>query len=105
MINELLNNPDLIKLGGEERVVTVLFSDIVGFTTISEKLSPSALVGLLNEYLTEMTTIILQQEGIIDKYLGDAIMAEFGVPLSRLDHADQAVLLQYSIVAWYRLRE
>jgi len=92
VVVQLLSNPELIKLGGEERVVTVLFSDIVGFTTISEKLSPNALVRLLNEYLTEMTNIILQQEGIIDKYQGDSIMAEFGVPIPISNHADKAVI-------------
>jgi adenylate cyclase len=92
VVAELLCHPELIKLGGEERVVTVFFSDIVSFTTVSEQLPPATLVGLLNEYFTEMTAIILEQGGIIDKYLGDAIMAEFGVPLPTRDHADRAVL-------------
>jgi adenylate cyclase len=77
-------------LGGEERIVTVLFSDVVGFTPISEKLTPSELVHLLNDYLTEMSEIILTNEGIIDKYEGDAIMAEFGVPVPHEDHAQIA---------------
>ncbi|MCD4674399.1 MAG: adenylate/guanylate cyclase domain-containing protein, partial [Desulfobacula sp.] len=61
-------------------------------TTVSEKLSPTVLVGLLNEYFTEMTDIIFQHDGIIDKYQGDAIMAEFGIPIPTNDHADQAVI-------------
>ncbi len=91
VVEELLNNPETLKLGGEERVVTVLFSDLQNFTTLSEQLSPRELVKLLNEYLSEMTAIILNEGGIIDKYLGDAIMAEFGAPLPVENHADMAV--------------
>jgi len=91
IVNHLLENPSLLKLGGEERIVTVLFSDIADFTTISEKMDPPDLVNLLNEYLTEMTNIILEEGGIIDKYQGDAIMAEFGVPVYVHNHADMAV--------------
>ncbi len=67
----------MLKLGGEERVMSVLFSDLAGFTTISEKMTPAQPVHLLNHYLTEMTDIVLAEGGIIDKYEGDAIMAEF----------------------------
>lgn len=91
VVNTLLDRPELIELGGEERVASILFSDLVGFTTISEKLSPQDLVTLLNEYFTEMTTIIMAHGGIIDKFQGDAIMAEFGIPVSTPHHADQAV--------------
>src|SRR5215470_4381365 len=91
VVNELLQHPELLHLGGEERVVSVLFSDIENFTTVSERLSPRELVGLLNNYLTEMTAIVLEQGGIIDKYSGDGIMAEFGAPLPVPHHADQAV--------------
>jgi len=91
VVNELLQHPELLHLGGEERVVSVLFSDIENFTTLSERLSPQALVGLLNNYLTEMTAIVLEQGGIIDKYIGDGIMAEFGAPIPVPHHADQAV--------------
>ncbi|MFC1839798.1 adenylate/guanylate cyclase domain-containing protein [Thermodesulfobacteriota bacterium] len=91
VVNHLLENPALLKLGGEERIITVFFSDIADFTTISEKMNPSDLVNLLNEYLTEMTNIVLEEGGIIDKYQGDAIMAEFGVPFYVPNHADMAV--------------
>jgi adenylate cyclase len=91
VVNHLLENPMLLKLGGEERTVTVLFSDIADFTTISENMTPPELVSLLNEYLTEMTDIVLEEGGIIDKYQGDAIMAEFGVPIYVPNHADMAV--------------
>ncbi len=91
VVHELLENPQLLTLGGEERTVTVLFSDLADFTAISEKIPPATLVHILNSYLTEMTHIVLMNGGIIDKYQGDAIMAEFGVPLSMPDHADRAV--------------
>lgn len=86
VVQQIINNPDTLKLGGEEREVTVMFSDVAGFTTISEKLTPAELVLLLNEYLTAMTNIVLDNNGIIDKYEGDAIMAEFGMPVPSDDH-------------------
>jgi adenylate cyclase len=91
VVNELVENPELLKLGGEEQTLTVLFSDLADFTSFSEKIPPSDLVHILNTYLTEMTDIVLAQGGIIDKYQGDAIMAEFGAPLFQPDHADRAV--------------
>jgi adenylate cyclase len=91
VIDQLLERPELLKLGGEERILTILFSDIEGFTSISEKMNPADLVHLLNEYLTEMTKVIIGQGGIIDKYIGDAILAEFGAPIQIENHADAAV--------------
>jgi len=91
VIGELLADPDNMNLGGEEKTVTVLFSDIAGFTSLSERIPPEELVSLLNRYLTEMTDIILSQGGIIDKFLGDAIMAEFGIPLPCNDHGARGV--------------
>jgi len=90
VIQEIMENPDKLSLGGEERVITVLFTDIAGFTTISESLPPRELVAILNEYLTEMTDIVLENDGIIDKFEGDAIMAEFGVPVTFPGHAKAA---------------
>lgn len=90
VVDQILADPEKLQLGGEERVVTVMFSDVAGFTSISEKLPPAQLVRLLNDYLTEMTDIILAHEGIIDKYEGDAIMAEFGVPVYYENHAYMA---------------
>jgi adenylate cyclase len=92
VVNELLNNPDKLKLGGERKNVTVLFSDIVGFTTFSEGKQPEKLVLFINEYLNEMTDIILKNEGTLDKYLGDAIMAFWGAPLELKDHEYKACL-------------
>lgn len=90
VVNELITNPDMLKLGGERRRMTALFTDVAGFTSISEKLSPENLVALLNEYLSEMSRIILENEGIIDKYEGDLIMAEWGAPVYFEDHATWA---------------
>lgn len=90
VVHELVRNPDKAKLGGERRELTVLFCDIVGFTTISEELPAERVVELLNEYLTAMTAIIHADGGIIDKYEGDLIMAEFGIPLPVDDHALRA---------------
>ncbi|MFC1741894.1 CHASE2 domain-containing protein [Nanoarchaeota archaeon] len=90
VIQHILENPDKLKLGGQKRMITVFFSDIRGFTTISEKLSPEQLVHLLNEYLTEMTNIILRTNGVVDKYMGDAIMAFWNAPLNQPKHAESA---------------
>ncbi len=90
VVDELLANPEKIKLGGEKKECTVLFSDVAGFTTISEQLEPEELVQLLNEYLTEMTNIVFKYDGMLDKYEGDAIMAVFGAPVERGNHAYQA---------------
>lgn len=90
VVDQIIQDPGKLSLGGEERVITILFSDIESFTTISEKIEPKRLVGLINEYLTEMTDIILKNDGIIDKYEGDAIMAEFGAPVYYDDHAIKA---------------
>ena len=91
IVDQLLAKPELLNLGGEERVVTILFADLRNFTTIAEKMPPKELVLLLNDYLGEMTKIIFSCGGIIDKYIGDCIMAEYGVPLTIPDHADKAV--------------
>ncbi|MDY6852771.1 MAG: adenylate/guanylate cyclase domain-containing protein, partial [Thermodesulfobacteriota bacterium] len=87
VVNEMLKNPDMLKLGGDKRIATVLFSDIRGFTTISEKLDPEALVNLLNRYLTIMTDLVFKYDGLLDKYIGDAIMAVWGAPLAQPEHA------------------
>jgi len=90
VIENLIKNPDKLNLGGKKRNITIFFSDIRGFTSISEKLAPEELVHLLNEYLTEMTSIILKNQGLVDKYMGDAIMAFWGAPLDQPNHAELA---------------
>jgi adenylate cyclase len=87
IIQDLLKNPKKIRLGGEEKEVSILFSDIRSFTTISEKLSANQLVKLLNVYLTKMTNIIMDSRGVVDKYIGDAIMAFWGAPVKQKNHA------------------
>ena len=82
--------PEKLNLGGDKRELTVFFSDIRGFTTISEGLAPEALVELLNVYLGEMTEIVFQHDGMLDKYIGDAVMAVWGAPLPQPDHAKRA---------------
>ncbi len=80
VVDHLIKNPGTLILGGEEREISAFFSDVQGFTSISEKLAPKELVELLNEFLTEMTDIILQHSGTVDKFEGDAIIAFFGAP-------------------------
>ena len=90
VMDEMLSEPERLKLGGEELEMSVLFSDIRGFTTISEKLSPQALVHLLNAYLSPMTDIVFAKRGTLDKYIGDAVMAFFGAPIQTEKHAANA---------------
>jgi len=91
VIEQLIVHPERLKLGGERRVLSIFFSDLQSFTSISEKLDPEALIELLNEYLTAMTDIIHEEGGTIDKYEGDAIIAFWNAPLEISDHAVKAV--------------
>lgn len=92
VVRDLINDPSKMKLGGEMREITLLFSDIKGFTTISEALGPENLVKLLNIYLTEMTNTVMKHRGSVDKYIGDAIMAFWGAPLPDADAPYHACL-------------
>ena len=87
VIDQIVENPDMLQLGGEKREMTPFFSDIQGFSTISEGLTPEELVQLLNEYLTAMCDIVSSYHGTIDKFEGDAIIAFWGAPLELPDHA------------------
>lgn len=90
IVDEVLKNPKNLELGGRKENITVLFSDVRGFTTISEKLDPRALSDLLNSYLTPMTDLVFANRGTLDKYMGDAVMAFFGAPIQYPDHAAHA---------------
>jgi adenylate cyclase len=85
-------DPTQLRLGGERRSVTVFFSDIRDFTSVAEQLSPEALGKLLNEYLGAMTDVVFRHHGLLDKYIGDAIMAFWGAPISVSDHARRCCL-------------
>jgi adenylate cyclase len=90
VVKQLIDSPEKLNLGGQEREITAFFSDVQGFTGISETLSPEELVELLNEFLTEMTDIILEYEGTVDKFEGDAIIAFFGAPNDLPNHSEIA---------------
>lgn len=92
LVDEMAKDPARYSLRGESRVMSVLFSDIVGFTSISEKLEAAQLAELLNVYLSAMTRVVQDGKGTIDKYIGDAIMAFWGAPMSDERHAHDAVL-------------
>ncbi|HTJ57392.1 MAG TPA: adenylate/guanylate cyclase domain-containing protein [Devosiaceae bacterium] len=92
LVERLSDNPNALKLGGETRELTTLFSDIRGFTSMSEKLEPDALTDLLNSFLTPMTDVLLNSEATIDKYMGDAIMAFWNAPLDIADHRRKSCL-------------
>jgi len=92
VVDGLIKNPEKLNLGGEEKHLTAMFTDIASFSTFSEQLNPQELVAFLNQYLTAMSDIILQYGGTIDKYEGDAIIAFFGAPVDMQEHAVQCVL-------------
>lgn len=90
VVERIATNPDLARLGGERRELSVLFSDIRGFSRLSEGLEPEVLSQVLNEYLTPMTEQVMRDGGMLDKYIGDAVMAVYGAPLEQPDHAARA---------------
>ncbi|MHC1765507.1 MAG: CHASE2 domain-containing protein [Verrucomicrobiia bacterium] len=91
VIDQIVSDPARLRLGGEKRELTLFFSDIEKFSSFSEKLDPETLTGLLNDYLTDMTDIILEEGGYLDKYIGDAIVAFWNAPAAQPDHAVRAV--------------
>ncbi|MBN2323449.1 MAG: adenylate/guanylate cyclase domain-containing protein [Spirochaetes bacterium] len=92
VVDSVLEDTDALKFGGEKKHLTVLFSDIRSFTTYSEKYSPEDVVSILGEYLTEMVDVILKYQGMLDKFVGDEVMAVFGAPYYMEDHAKKACL-------------
>jgi adenylate cyclase len=91
VVRELIKNPSMARLGGQRREMTVLFSDIRGFTTLSEAGKPEDVIAQLNEYFTHMVDILFHHHGTLDKFVGDMIMALFNAPVEDRDHADHAV--------------
>ena len=91
VVDSILRDPNRLKLGGERRRMSVLFSDIRGFTTLSEGMTPEDLVHVLNIYLNRMTNIVFEHQGVLDKYIGDAVMAFWNAPLDQPSHALLAV--------------
>jgi class 3 adenylate cyclase len=100
IVENLIRNPSALKLGGERRFVTVLFCDVVGFTYISESLPPETIVSLLNELFSIATEIIHKRRGIIDNFIGDRIMAVWGIPESHPDDAKMALLAAEDLRRW-----
>ena len=86
VVDILVKDPNLLKLGGEEKHITAVFTDIKGFSTFAETVTPTQLVSFLNRYLTLLSDVILENRGTIDKYEGDAIIAFFGAPISSNEH-------------------
>ena len=103
VVDEILAHPDTLTLGGSNRQIAVLFSDIRGFTSLSEKLLPETVVQILNDYFSEMTPILFEHQGLLDKYMGDNVMALFGVPYESQDAAVNAV--KTAIAMQKRLKE
>jgi len=95
---QLMANPELATLGGKRRDMTVLFSDIRGFTSVTERGDPEALVGQLNEYFSRMVAIVFHHHGTVDKFVGDMVMALFAAPVDDADHADHAVAAAVEMV-------
>ncbi len=91
LVTEMIAHPEMAQLGGHRQEITVLFSDVVSFTTYSENHQPEEVVAILNEYLGAMTDIVLKWEGILDKFIGDAIVVFWGAPMVQKDHAERAV--------------
>jgi adenylate cyclase len=91
VIEQILVNPAQLRLGGERRALTLFFSDIEKFSSFSERLDPPTLTGLLNDFMSDMTDIILEEGGTLDKYIGDAIVAFWNAPLAQEDHAVRAL--------------
>lgn len=92
LVDGILSNPDKLKLGGERRKVSIIFADIRDFTSMAESMKPEDVVDLLNTYLSALTEIVFKYEGTLDKYMGDCVMAVFGVPISHYNDTERAVV-------------
>ncbi len=99
VLDQLVAHPELAQLGGQRRDMTVLFSDIRGFTTLTERGKPEDTVGMLNEYFTRMVDVVFRHQGTVDKFVGDMVMALFGAPLDDPQHAEHAVDAAIEMIA------
>jgi adenylate cyclase len=102
VVDEIVRDVSKLRLGGDKRELTVLFSDIRGFTSMAESMRPEDLVTLLNVYLTHMTDKVFRNDGLLDKYIGDAVMAVYGAPIHRPDHAELACRTAMEMMAALR---
>ena len=98
LVEQLVHNPELARVGGESKLITIMFSDVRNYTGYSEKRTPREVVTILNEYLAAMTEVIMTHDGTIDKFLGDGIMAYWGAPLPEPNHAELAVRCAVAMV-------
>jgi adenylate cyclase len=96
---QLIANPERAALGGRRRTMTVLFSDVRGFTAMSEKATPEEVVGQLNEYFSRMVQVLFEHRGTLDKFVGDMVMGLFGAPLDDPEHAEHAVQAALAMTA------
>ncbi len=99
LVDKMLADPTGLRLGGEKKALTILFSDIRSFTTVSERIDPRELVAFLNHYLGRMTEIVFEHKGTLDKYIGDAVMAFWGAPLELADHPRAALDAAVAMIA------
>ncbi|MEE9913478.1 MAG: adenylate/guanylate cyclase domain-containing protein [Deltaproteobacteria bacterium] len=99
VVDVLVKNPEMARIGGETRELTILFADVQNYTTYSEKRSPADVVRILNDYLAAMTDIIIKYDGTLDKFLGDGIMAYWNAPLIQKNHAELAVRCALEMMA------
>ncbi|MDZ7665886.1 MAG: adenylate/guanylate cyclase domain-containing protein [Desulfotignum sp.] len=98
VVDQIADNPEKLSLEGEEKEITILFSDIRGFTTLSERLTPSQVTQLLHDYFTPVTQIIIDHHGTHDKFLGDAVMCFWNAPLDLADHENMAIRAALKII-------
>ena len=99
VVEEIAAHPERLELGGEQREITLLFSDLEGFTPLSERLTPRQIAALLNEYFERMTRAVFSHEGTVDKFIGDAVMAFWGAPVAQPDHPARAVACARDMLA------